>query len=132
MIAMKQFFWTNTENFLLLNVGHTTSPVRVPRRTETARGFWCMHKQTNSIYFFFFFIKTVYETQIKQTRILSKFLISLSKMHTPPNKKKIIKFTRISRTVWTFAKKKQISQNTENFHPCNTIYIKNVTNSPNK
>ena len=89
MIAMKQFFWTNTENFLLLNVGHTTSPVRVAKRTETARGFWCMHKQTNSIYFFyFFFIKTVYETQIKQTRILSKFLISLSKMHTPPYKKK--------------------------------------------
>ena len=34
------------------------------------------------------------------------------------NKKKIIKFTRISRTVWTFAKKNGISQNTENFHQC--------------
>jgi hypothetical protein len=35
---------------------------------------------------------------------------------TPPLKK-IINFTRISRTVWTFAKKTEISQNTENFHP---------------
>ena len=32
--------------------------------------------------------------------------------------KKLIKFTRISRNVRTFAKKTEISQNTENFHPC--------------
>ena len=31
--------------------------------------------------------------------------------------KKLIKFTRISRTVGTFAKKTEIGQNTENFHP---------------
>jgi hypothetical protein len=43
------------------------------------------------------------------------FFISLSKMCT--SLKKLIKFTRISRTVWTFAKKTEISQNTENFHP---------------
>jgi hypothetical protein len=55
---VKVFFWTNTENFLLLT----------------------------------------------QIRILSKFLISLSKMCTS-SPKKLIKFTQISRIVWTFAKK---------------------------
>jgi hypothetical protein len=37
----------------------------------------------------------------------------------PPSSPKIIKFTRISRTVWNFATKIEISQNTKNFHPCN-------------
>jgi hypothetical protein len=40
-------YWT----FSILNVGYTMSPVRVAKRTETARGVGCMHKQTNSMYF---------------------------------------------------------------------------------
>ena len=37
-------FLTNTENVLLLNVGHTMymSPVIVVKQTETAKGFGCM------------------------------------------------------------------------------------------
>ena len=77
-------------------------------------------------------------TGLKQIKILSKFLISLSKMHTSPPEKKIIKFTQISRTVWTFAKKTEITQNTENFHPCrkifhlNLIFDKNIPNLDNQ
>jgi hypothetical protein len=37
--------------------------------------------------------------------------------------KKLIKFTQISRTVWTFVKKTEISQHTENFHQCYYIYF---------
>jgi hypothetical protein len=41
---VKVFFWTNTENFLLSNVGNNMLPVRVVKRTETARGFWCIYR----------------------------------------------------------------------------------------
>ena len=58
------------------------------------------------------------DTKINRTLNRSKLLISLPKMHTSPHEKKLIKFTRISRTVWTFVKKTEISQNTENSHPC--------------
>jgi hypothetical protein len=41
---VKVVFWTNTENFLLLNVGHTMSPVRVIKRTEAARRIGCIYR----------------------------------------------------------------------------------------
>ena len=70
----KWFFLTNTENFILLNVGHTMSPVRVVKRTEAARGFGCVYRDQH--------------TDISQINgRLSNFFISLSKMHTSPLKK---------------------------------------------
>jgi hypothetical protein len=57
-----------------------------------------------------FFYKYWKYFTINTARIISTFFISLSKMHTS-TPKKLIKFTRISRTVWT--KKTEISQNTE-------------------
>ena len=41
-----------------------------------------------------------------------------------------IKFTQISRTVWTFAKKTEISQNAENFHPWKILMKIYLTSLP--
>jgi hypothetical protein len=49
----------------------------------------------SSQFFFNFFVKNAYLTPLK----------------------KLFKFTKISRTVRTFAEKTEINQNTENFHP---------------
>ena len=62
--------------------------------------FYYLHRQ-DPLKFFIFFVKNMYLTP----------------------QKKIIKFTRISRTVWNFATKIEISQNTKNFHPCNLKMI---------
>ena len=63
-------------------------------------------------------------------RILSNFLFLCQKC-VPHLLKKLIKFTRLSRTVWIFAKKTKIGQNTENFHPWFYDQLQ-ITNKPIK
>ena len=65
-----------------------------------------------------FFLTNTENFLLLTVRILSNFLISMSKMHTSPLKKNLIKLTRTSRSVWPLPKKNEISQNTENCHPC--------------
>ena len=54
---------------------------------------------------------------INTDRILSIFFNFFVKNAYLTPLKKLIKFTKISRTVRTFAEKTEINQNTENFHP---------------
>jgi hypothetical protein len=68
-------------------------------------------------------------TGLKQIKILSKILISLSKMHTSPPEKKLIKFTRISRTVWTFPKKLKSVKILKTFTHVEEINFKNESTS---
>jgi hypothetical protein len=63
-------------------------------------------------------------TGLEQSGFLQNFSFLCQKCILHPLKKKLIKFTQISRTVWIFAKKPEISQNTENFHPCNQTITK--------
>ena len=70
----------------------------------------------------FFWINTENFLLLTQIRILSKFLISLSKMCTSSPKKTHQIYTNLKNCL-DLCQKTEISQNTENFHPCYYIYF---------
>jgi hypothetical protein len=58
---------------------------------------------------------------------LKNFIFFVNIAYLPPLPlKKLIKFTRISRSVWTFAKQTENSQHTENFLLCIYGFITQV------